>query len=112
RIVDLAGRATYHRLLDGGVRIVEWTASMLHAKAVVVDGRWCSIGSYNFDHRSLLHNLEVTAFIFDQEGGGALEADLRNDLAVGRAIDRDRFARRPLVEKVLQRIAYWFRSWL
>ena len=39
---------------------------MMHAKAVVVDRVWCSVGTYNLDHRSLRHNLEVNANILDR----------------------------------------------
>ena len=37
-----AGRASYERLLEGGVRIFWYQPAMIHAKAFVVDGCWSS----------------------------------------------------------------------
>src|SRR5439155_14987761 len=41
-IVQEASRFTYASLLRAGVQIYEWLPSMLHAKTLVVDGRWCA----------------------------------------------------------------------
>jgi len=38
------------------VRIYEWRPTTFHAKAFVVDGLWATIGSMNFDNRSLTFN--------------------------------------------------------
>src|SRR5205085_9027307 len=51
-----AGRARYDELLRGGVKIFEFEPTMMHAKTVVADGIWSSIGSMNFDNRSLAFN--------------------------------------------------------
>ncbi|MDT1047262.1 phospholipase D-like domain-containing protein, partial [Pseudomonas aeruginosa] len=61
-----AMRASYDQLLSRGVRIFEWQGPMMHAKAVVVDREWASVGTYNLDHRSLAHNLEVNRTILDR----------------------------------------------
>lgn len=60
RTVRLAGRAQYERLLEAGVRIYEWQPTTLHVKTFVVDGIWATIGSMNFDNRSLTLNDEST----------------------------------------------------
>src|SRR5690606_14305492 len=56
RAARLAARARYDTLLAAGVRIYEWTPSTLHAKTFVVDGLWSTIGTMNFDNRSLALN--------------------------------------------------------
>jgi len=57
-LVRVAGRATYKTLLDAGVRIFEYQPTMLHAKSLVVDGAWASVGTVNFDNRSFqLHDM-------------------------------------------------------
>ena len=48
-----AGRARYPELLKGGVRVYEYEPTMMHAKTFVVDGVWSTVGSLNFDNRSL-----------------------------------------------------------
>jgi cardiolipin synthase len=42
-------RAGFRGLLEGGVRIFEWTGSMVHAKTAVADGRWARVGSTNLN---------------------------------------------------------------
>lgn len=54
----------YRYFLRGGVHIHEWTASTLHAKAAVVDGRRLLVGSFNLDPLSLV-NLETLVDVED-----------------------------------------------
>ena len=62
-VVRLAGRALYDRLLASGVRVYEWRPTTLHAKTFVIDGEWATIGSMNFDNRSLALNDEATLMV-------------------------------------------------
>jgi cardiolipin synthase A/B len=49
-LVRRAGRRRYGVLLKGGVEIWEYASHMMHAKVLVVDGRWVLLGSTNIDH--------------------------------------------------------------
>src|SRR4029450_7854343 len=60
-----AGRALYEKLLEGGVKIYEYKPTMMHAKTIVVDGLWSSIGSMNFDNRSIAFNNESQILALD-----------------------------------------------
>ena len=42
------------------MRIFEYGPTMLHAKTLVVDGVWSSVGSVNFDNRSFQLHDEAT----------------------------------------------------
>src|SRR4051812_26834869 len=44
-----AGRAAYDDLIAASVEVYEYQPTMLHAKTMVVDGAWSSVGSVNFD---------------------------------------------------------------
>jgi cardiolipin synthase len=55
----------YRAFLRAGVHIHEWTASTLHAKAAVVDGRRLLVGSFNLDPLSLV-NLETLVDVADR----------------------------------------------
>ena len=55
-----ATRRLYRRLLRAGVRISEWSLSVLHAKAAAIDGARFLVGSFNLDPLSLA-NLEALA---------------------------------------------------
>lgn len=97
-----AGRARYARLLDAGVRVYGYAPSMMHTKTMVVDGRWVSIGSMNFDNRSLVFNDEANFVALDPTLGGELDAMFMADLAHAREITAPTFARRPWWHRPLE----------
>jgi cardiolipin synthase len=78
--VRVAGRAAYDELLEAGVRLFEFQPTMLHAKSLVVDGAWASVGTVNFDNRSFQLHDEITLCVWDRRFterlGEAFEADL------------------------------------
>jgi len=75
-----AAHAYYKQLLDAGVKVYQYTAGFLHAKTVTVDGRWCIIGTCNFDVRSTILHDEVSCVIFDQGIAGDYAAVYEDDL--------------------------------
>ncbi len=79
-IVRAAGRASYEALLDAGVRIYEWQPTALHAKTFVVDGVWSTVGSMNFDNRSMALNDESTLMMLDRALGEEMNALFLDDL--------------------------------
>ena len=107
-----ASRYTYTSLLRGRVRIFEYLPTMLHAKAIVVDGAWSTIGSYNLDQRSLQYNWEVALSIADDDAAFTLEERFARDLVLCREIDPAQWLRRPLWQRILERVFYYFRLWL
>jgi cardiolipin synthase A/B len=56
----------FGRLLEAGVEILEYNHTMLHHKTMVVDDRWVTVGTANFDNRSFAHNEESNVGIFDR----------------------------------------------
>src|SRR5258706_1057302 len=57
-IVRQASRSELGRLLAAGIQIYEYRAGLLHAKTMVIDGVWATVGSTNLDRRSLPLNDE------------------------------------------------------
>jgi cardiolipin synthase A/B len=56
----------FGRLLEAGIEILEFNRTMLHQKTMVVDRRWVTIGTTNFDNRSFAHNEESNVCFFDR----------------------------------------------
>lgn len=73
-------RIGYRDLLRTGVRIFEWRGPMLHAKTLVIDGRWVRIGSTNLNVSSLLANYELDVVAEDARLGLEMESQYRRDL--------------------------------
>jgi cardiolipin synthase len=111
RILDLAARAVFGPLLAAGVRIWHHRA-VVHTKAVAVDDAFVSIGSYNLDHRSLAYNLEMVVNVLDARYTSDVVAMLEADMSAGEELTRDAFGRRPLLVRLLERLAYSLRKWL
>ncbi|NJL87562.1 MAG: cardiolipin synthase B [Leptolyngbyaceae cyanobacterium SM1_1_3] len=57
--VYYASRELYGELLRSGIKIYEYQPSMMHAKLVLIDQDWISLGSANLDPRSFFHNDEL-----------------------------------------------------
>jgi cardiolipin synthase A/B len=110
-LADLASRASFARLLKAGIRLFQHNPAA-HSKALLVDHEFVSIGSYNFDHRSLVYNLELVVNALDRQCNEALAATLLEDMASGTEIRWEQFNRRPLLERMLERLAYGLRHWL
>lgn len=107
--VAWAGRALYAGLFRGGVHIHEWTGTMLHSKTAVIDG-WATVGSYNFDYRSLRYNLEVTAASTEPSFVREVEASIREDIARSEEVRKDSWAQRPWWHRAIEWLAYLARK--
>ncbi len=104
-----ASRYRYDFLLRHGVRLFEYSGAILHAKTAAVDEHWSAAGSYNMDHRSLMHNLEVNLHVLDKAFSGQMAARLRGDIAQSREIKLAQWRRRLWTDRVLERFFYLFR---
>jgi cardiolipin synthase A/B len=98
-----AGRYRYEDLLAQGIRIYEYQPTMLHSKTIVVDGVWGTIGSMNFDNRSLAFNSESNLVVLDPKFGAAMDSVFLDDLRYSKEITLDEFRRRSIWEKMVER---------
>jgi cardiolipin synthase len=92
--VRIAGRDAYDELLEAGARIFEYQPTMLHAKSMVVDGAWSSVGTVNFDNRSFQLHDEVTLCVWDGHFAQLLTDQYERDLEVSEELDAERWAGR------------------
>ena len=100
RVARLAAHGRYEALLAAGIRIYEYEPTTLHAKTFVVDEIWSSVGTMNFDNRSLALNDEMTLLVLDRGFAQKLEAIFRNDLRQAKAVDYAEFRDRPRLEHI------------
>ncbi|HEV7392894.1 MAG TPA: phospholipase D-like domain-containing protein, partial [Burkholderiales bacterium] len=107
-----AGRSHYAELLDAGVKIYERQEALLHAKTIVVDGVWSTVGSSNFDWRSFLHNEELNAVILGWDFGRQMEAMFEDDLRGSVRIEREEWARRPMNVRMKEWVGRMWEYWL
>lgn len=90
-----ASRELYGELLRAGVRVYEYQPSLMHAKALLVDDAWATLGSANFDPISFFTNAELNV----STGDAALLAPLNRwfvaRMAESHEITRDEWRQRP-----------------
>ena len=101
RWVRLASRRMWGQLLEAGIRIFEYRATMTHAKVLVADERWSVLGTTNIDNRSFEHNDEVNVAMRDRRVAGRLLEDYARDVADSREVTLERWRRRPAWEKIV-----------
>lgn len=101
--VRMAGRAEYEELLSCGAEIYEYGPTMLHAKTMVVDGVWSSVGSVNFDNRSFQLHDEATLCVQSERFAERLHAQFERDLEVSERMDLARWEERSLPHRVQER---------
>jgi cardiolipin synthase len=97
-----AGRSRYEELLRAGIRIYEYQPTMMHAKTFIVDGMWGSIGSMNFDNRSLAFNNESNLVFLDSTLGAQMDSTFMDDLTRSKEIVLAEFERRPWYDRVIE----------
>jgi cardiolipin synthase len=106
--VKHASRYDYQKQLDMGIEIYEYQPTMMHTKAVIVDGVMSLIGSANFGNRSFELNDELTVAVFDPDLAAALTRDFDIDTRSSMKLDRATWKDQRSFDSKLQE---WFWDW-
>jgi len=85
--VKHASRRSYQTFLEEGIEIAEYQPTMMHTKAMIVDGVWSIIGSANFGNRSFELNDELVLGVADSDLAQRLTDDFNIDLKAARQFD-------------------------
>jgi cardiolipin synthase A/B len=97
-----ASRSHYGPLLLGRVEIFEYQTALMHAKTMVVDGIWATIGSTNFDNRSFALNQELNLTIYDGPVARRLEEIFQEDLKFSKKITYEEWDSRSIFERLFE----------
>jgi len=68
----------YDFILRNKIKIYEYLPSILHAKVATVDGKWCTVGSYNLNHLSDYASVEINVNVLDEGFVKSFEDMLRD----------------------------------
>jgi cardiolipin synthase A/B len=110
--VKIASRGTWGELLRHGAEIRIYQPTMLHTKLLVVDGEFVSVGSTNFDMRSLKLNDEASLNIYDKDFALEMTTAFEEDLALSERCTWEAWRARPLRERVSEQLIRPLRSQL
>ncbi|MBQ8432381.1 MAG: cardiolipin synthase [Clostridia bacterium] len=81
KLVFQMTKSFYHRLMNAGVKIYEYTPGFLHAKSYIADDTYAMIGTINLDYRSLVHHFENGVWMYKCAAIRDLKADMDGILA-------------------------------
>jgi cardiolipin synthase A/B len=111
-LAEYAGQYFYSELLESGVRLFRRQKVLLHAKTLVIDGVWSTVGSTNMDFWSFSINDEVNAVILSREFAREMEQMFAADLAESAEIVWEEWKKRPLLSKIREQLAHLLSRWL
>jgi cardiolipin synthase len=100
-----AGRARYEEMMDAGVKIYEYAPTMIHAKSISVDGEWGTVGSMNFDNRSMAFNNESNLLVLDRGFVSRLDSMFLDDLRFATEMTPAIMARRTWLDKLKEKLS-------
>ena len=111
-VLDLVGNTPLVDLSmlspKAGVRILEYNRTMMHNKNAVVDGVFSTVGSINFDARSLLENNEDSLSFYDRDFGARMEATFAEDEKNCREVTYESWRRRGPEQRIAELLSSFF----
>jgi cardiolipin synthase A/B len=105
--VRLASQSKWGKLLESGIEIYEYQPAMYHAKLMIIDDYFVTVGSTNFDNRSFRLNDETNVNILGSEFGEKMAGMFDEDLRDSKLITYEEWAGRSFMDKA----AGWFIAW-
>jgi cardiolipin synthase len=105
KMIRLTSHHYYQELLDAGVHVHEYKATMNHSKHVVVDDAWSVVGSANMDVRSLELNHENVLGVQDRAFAASVEQAFVTDLAKAHEIKTPEWSQRGWFTRVKENVA-------
>lgn len=112
RLARWAANAVYAHLLDAGIMIYEYLPRMIHAKVVIVDGQWATLGTANLDYRSLFQNYELNLVSRDSDLCSRLQSQFDTDLLEASLVCASRWRRRRWLPRLAELLGWSVRRWL
>jgi cardiolipin synthase len=112
RMIDILRNKYLGLLYKNGVKLLFYLPHNLHAKLLLIDNRIFSIASANFDYRSFLYQHEIALIGKDIDILCQLQDHIQETLNNSEEFKYDVWLKRPLIEKIFERILIPFRHLL
>src|SRR5215471_8355577 len=105
-MVRFASWNHYGEMLKGGVKIYEYRHTMMHNKTMVIDGAYSTIGSINFDARSMNRNAEESIAIYDRAFAEKMEEMFEKDKENCKEITYDVWSHRGADKRLAEMVSW------
>jgi cardiolipin synthase len=107
RLQDAIAHSFYPKLLASGVKIIEYRKTQLHGKVAVVDDKWATVGSSNYDGFSLFVNQEANVVVRGAAFANALRIRIEQGVADGVPVRVEDYANISWYRQVWYNMAFW-----
>ncbi|MBL7473132.1 cardiolipin synthase [Robertkochia sediminum] len=100
RVAKFASYSYIERMLEAGIEVYLYQKGILHAKTMVIDGCFSTVGTSNIDYRSFDINFEINALMYHEGIAGDLAAQFHEDLKDSTRIEPEVWKVRPMKQKL------------
>lgn len=107
-MLRLATRSYIRQMLRAGVKVYFYQKGFLHAKTMVIDDDFTSIGSANMDSRSLDINFEISAFVYNSTLAAQQKEVFLADMNHCKQLELKEWKKRPFLSKVKESVVRLF----
>ena len=104
-IAEYATNSYLEKLLEAGVEVYQYTKGFVHAKTMVIDDVFSTVGTANMDYRSFNINFEVNALIYDRPFAKELNQIFSSDLEHTSSLKPDVWKKRAKSTKLIEALA-------
>ena len=95
-----ASQSYLEALLEAGVEVHLYKKGFVHAKTIVVDDLFSTIGTANMDYRSFNINFEINALIYDANESTVLKKQFMDDLKDSEQLSLNSWQQRPKIDRL------------
>lgn len=95
-LIHLTTRSYYRELIQGGVKIYEYSKGFIHSKTWVSDDHTATVGTTNLDFRSLYLHFECGIWMYDSDAVMQVKEDFLNTLKACEEITLERCKGNPI----------------
>ncbi len=109
-IVKWIMHALLNQLLNHNIQVYEYKLHFAHKKVLIADSTY-TIGSTNFNHRSILHDQEVEILVTHRENQRLLDQVFRADLENSVLITKETINLQAMWYRIFIRLMFFLRYW-
>jgi cardiolipin synthase len=107
-ILKYASESYMQDLLESGIEVYHYCKGMIHAKTMVIDDLYSTIGTCNMDYRSFEINFEINAIVYNEETAKEMVEAFNKDIEDCDPMDYERWLKRSAWKKWKES---FFRLW-
>ncbi len=104
RLLAYASRSFMAECMGAGVKFYFYEPGMLHAKMLLVDDYFSTIGTTNFDYRSMEANFEENIMMYSLEMNRSIARQFDDDMSQSTRVQPREWHRRSRREKIIESV--------